>query len=169
MLGLVVNQLNLYSLHLLTLIQSVMFVAHDQGYSKRMSPAPGRTMMRHDSRVARPVLENHRHPPPSSARAAAHGEEGKCRCTESRATINGISQLGSLPARLPGCLLLCFFGFCSILLCCCCRGFVFMAQLGTDAILWYAIASASRGFVVLRRNAYRTSSMNEEKGFQGTG
>ena len=103
--SLVVNQLNLYSLHLLTLIQSVMFVAHDQGYSKRMSPAPGRTMMRHDSRVARPVLENHRHPPPSSARAAAHGEEGKCRCTESRATINGISQLGSLPARLPGCLL----------------------------------------------------------------
>ena len=53
-------------------------------------------MIRHDSRVARPVLENHRHPPPSSARA--HGEEGKCRCTESRATINGISQLGSLPA-----------------------------------------------------------------------
>ena len=34
-----------------------------------MSPAPGRTMIRHDSRVARPVLENHRHPPPSSARA----------------------------------------------------------------------------------------------------
>ena len=41
-----------------------------------MSPAPGRTMIRHDSRVARPVLENHRHPPPSSARAAAHGEGG---------------------------------------------------------------------------------------------
>ena len=35
LLGLVVNQFNLYSLHLLTLIQSVMFVAHDQGYSNQ--------------------------------------------------------------------------------------------------------------------------------------
>ena len=130
-----------------------------------MSPAPGRTMIRHDSRVARPVLENHRHPPPSSARAASRARGG------GEVQVHGIAcnNQWHFTTRKFARLLLCFFGFCSILLCCCCRGFVFMAQLGTDAILWYAIASASRGFVVLRRNAYRTSSMNEEKGFQGTG
>ena len=121
---------------------------------KGMSPAPGRTMMRNDSRVARPVLENHRHPPPSSARARmGPGRRGSAgarnRVQQSMAFHNSEVRPPAFPPG-PDCLLLCSFGFCSILLCCCCRGFVFMAQLGTDAILWYAIASASPGFVVLK-------------------